>query len=64
MSSETALLGERKGWAKISSELAQDRRAWGASIRGVVSPLGDAGSTRQGECRAQMQVQRILFGAS
>ncbi len=26
----------RKDWVKVSSELAQDRRAWGASVRAVV----------------------------
>ncbi len=29
--------------AKVSSELAYDRRAWSASIRGVVNSIGDAG---------------------
>ncbi len=28
----------RKSWVKVSSELAQDRQAWGASIRDVVNP--------------------------
>ncbi len=37
-----------KDWAKISSELAQDRRAWGAPVRDVVNSIGDAGSTRPG----------------
>ncbi len=36
----------RKDWVKFSSELAQDRRAWSASVRGVVNAIGDAGSTR------------------
>ncbi len=31
-----------------SSELAQDRRAWNASVRDVVNAIGDAGSTRPG----------------
>ncbi len=35
----------RKDWVKDSSELAQDRRAWGASIRDVVNSIGDAVST-------------------
>ncbi len=30
---------------KVSSEFAQDHQAWGASIRDVVSTIGDAGST-------------------
>ncbi len=34
----------RKDWVKVSSELAQDRRAWSASVRGVVIAIGDAGS--------------------
>ncbi len=33
---------------KVSSELAQDRRAWSASVRDVVNTVGDAGSTRPG----------------
>ncbi len=41
----------RKDWVKVSSELAQDRRAWSASVRDVVNAIGDAGSTRPGECR-------------
>ncbi len=28
---------------KVSSELAQDRRAWSASVRDVVNCIGDAG---------------------
>ncbi len=35
-------------WVKVSSELAQDRRAWNASVRDVVNAIGDAGSTRPG----------------
>ncbi len=31
---------------KVSSKLAQDRRAWGTSISDVVSSIGDTGSTR------------------
>ncbi len=38
----------RKDWVKVSSELAQDRRAWIASVRDVVNAVGDAGSTRPG----------------
>ncbi len=38
----------RKGWVKVSSELAQGRRALGTFIRDVVSSIGDAGSTRPG----------------
>ncbi len=36
----------RKDWVKVSSELAQDRRAWSASARDVVNAIGDAGSNR------------------
>ncbi len=32
----------------LLSEYAQDRRAWGASVRDVVNSIGDAGSTRPG----------------
>ncbi len=35
-------------WVNVSSELAQDRRAWNASVRDVVNAIGDAGSTRPG----------------
>ncbi len=38
----------RKDWVKVSSDLAQDRRAWSASVRDVVNAVGDAGSTRPG----------------
>ncbi len=38
----------KKEWVKVSSELAQDRRAWNASVRSVVNAIGDAGSTRPG----------------
>ncbi len=33
---------------KIASELAEERRAWGASIRDVVNSIGDAGTIRPG----------------
>ncbi len=33
----------RKDWVNVSSELAQDRRAWSASVRDVVNAVGDAG---------------------
>ncbi len=36
----------RKDW--ISSELAQDSRAWSAPVRDVVNSIGDTGSTRPG----------------
>ncbi len=36
----------RKDWVKVSSEFAQDRRDWNASIRDVVNAIGDAGSPR------------------
>ncbi len=38
-------------WVKVSSELAQELRAWSASVRDVVNAIGDAGLTRPGECR-------------
>ncbi len=38
----------RKHWVKMSSELAQDRRAWSASFRDVVNAISDAGSTHPG----------------
>ncbi len=31
---------------KVSSELAQDRRAWGTSVSDVVNWIGDTGPTR------------------
>ncbi len=47
----------RKDWVKVSSKLAQDRRAWSASVRDVVNAIGDAGSTRPGWMPTQVQVQ-------
>ncbi len=48
---------------KVSSELAQDRRAWSASVRDVVSTIGDAGSTRSGGMPMQAQVNnQIVHG--
>ncbi len=41
---------------KVPSELAQDRRVWSASVRDVVSSIGDAGSTRPGWMPTQVQV--------
>ncbi len=38
----------RNNWAKVSRELAQDRRTRGASGRDVVYMIGDAGATRHG----------------
>ncbi len=49
--SESRVFGHarwRKDWVNVSSELAQDRRAWNASARDVVNAIGDAGSTRPG----------------
>ncbi len=31
----------RKGWVNLSSGLAQDRRAWSASVRDVVNTIGE-----------------------
>ncbi len=36
----------KKDWVKASSDLAQDRRAWSASVLDVVNSTGDAGSPR------------------
>ncbi len=49
-----------KGWVKVSSELAQDRRAWSAFVRDVVNAIGDAGSTRPGRMPSQVQVRGWL----
>ncbi len=38
----------RKDWVKVFGELAQDCRAWSASVCDVVNSIGDAGSTRPG----------------
>ncbi len=38
----------RKGWMKVSGDLAQDRRAWGVAAHDVVNSIGDAGSTLPG----------------
>ncbi len=35
-------------WMKVSSELAQERRARSACVRNVVNSTSDAGSTRSG----------------
>ncbi len=48
-----------KDWVRVSSELAQDRRAWGASIRDVVSSVGGAGSTRPGRMPTQGQFEAV-----
>ncbi len=34
----------KNDWVKITNELAQERRAWGASLRDVVNSTGDTGS--------------------
>ncbi len=44
----------RKDWVIMPSELAQDRRAWSASVRVVVNAIGDAGSTRPGSMPTQV----------
>ncbi len=51
----------RKEWVKVSSELAQDRRAWGASVRGVVNLIGDAGSNNPAWISTQVQVYLKAF---
>ncbi len=45
----------RKDLVKVSGELAQDRRAWSASVRDVVNAVGDAGSTHPGRMPTQVQ---------
>ncbi len=44
-----------KVWAKASSELAQDRWAWSASIRDVVNLIVDASPTHPGWMPTQVQ---------
>ncbi len=51
----------RKDWVKVSSELAQDRRAWSSSVRDVVNAIGDAGSTRPG--RMPRQCKQVRKGS-
>ncbi len=46
----------RKDWMKVYSELAQDRRAWGSSVRDVVNTIGDAGSTLPDRLLTQAQI--------
>ncbi len=53
----------RKVWAKFSSELAHDRRAWGALFSDVVNSIGDAGSTRPGLMPTQAQGVRFNMHA-
>ncbi len=48
----------RKEWVKVSRELAQDRRTWGASGRDVVNLIGDAGATNHGQMRTQVQISK------
>ncbi len=38
----------RKDCVKVYSKLAQDRRAWNATVRDMVNAIGHAGSTRPG----------------
>ncbi len=44
---------------EVSNELAQDRRAWSATVRDVVNSIGDAGSTRPGGIPTQVQVSEF-----
>ncbi len=48
----------RKDSVKVSSELAQDRRPWSASVRDVVNSIGNGGSTRPGWMPTQVQVSK------
>ncbi len=34
---------QEKDWLNVSSELAQDHRAWEASVPNVVNPIGETG---------------------
>ncbi len=43
---------------KVSSEVAQVRRAWGVSARDVVNSIVDAGSTRPGGTPTQVNVSK------
>ncbi len=49
----------RKDCVNVSSELAQDRRAWSASARDVDNLIGDAGSIRPGWISTQVQVSKV-----
>ncbi len=51
----------RMDWMKDYGELAQDRRAWGASVRGVVNSIDEAGSIRPGWMLPQVQLQFLIF---
>ncbi len=46
----------KKDWVKVSSEVAQDHRAWCASVRDVVNAIGDASSNRSEWMSTQVQV--------
>ncbi len=45
-----------KGLGEISSEVAQDRPTWSASVRDLAKSIGDAASTRPGRMLTQIQV--------
>ncbi len=47
----------RKDWVKVFIELAQDRRAWSASVVG--NSIGDAGSLAPGECRRKCTIDYL-----
>ncbi len=38
-------------WRKVSSEFAQDGRAWSASVRDVANAIGEPAQLALGECR-------------
>ncbi len=46
---------------EVSSELAQDCRAWDASIRDVVNSIGDTDSARPGWTSPQVQVEILVL---
>ncbi len=54
----------RKDWLKVSSELAQDSRAWSASVRDVVYLIDDAGSTRLHKYKRDINCEAKEFTAS
>ncbi len=53
----------RKGWANVSSELAQERRAWDASVCDVVCSIGEAGSNHSSKDSwvATLLIRIVLF---
>ncbi len=48
----------RKDRVNVSSELAQNRRARGASVRDVFNSIGDVGSTHPNRMSPQVQISK------